>query len=651
MKYSCINFLILFGLLLFSGCVDLEFEEPPVDGTDLVETGNTTIAELKAMAREGQLVEISEDIRIQGVVIADDRSGNFFREFVMQDATGGLKVLINLTSLYNFYPVGRELVVKCQGAFLGNGEGVIQLGGYTYIENGVALLGDIIDYDQRIIKGKIIGAPEPVVRSISDLSAADISTLVRVQGVEFVDQDLGLTYADTEGNRSANRFLTNCEGSEEVILRSSGFADFAGETVPAGNGSVTAVYSVFREDAQLFIRTLEDVKLDGHRCSKGGGGAVVTGSEESVAIADLRAIFAAGNTTVAENKKIKGIVVSDGAGGNWSGRNLVLQDESAGIVVRFQDEHSFALNDEVEVVVSGREISDFNGLLQVNEVPNNFAKKLASGQSVTARKVTVKELLDQEELWESTLVEIEAVTISGSTTLEGVTTVSDETGSIPLFTRGSADFANAAVPASALTLVAVLSDFNGSQLMIRNLSDIGGSGATNGGAFDGEPVDKVEESFADLGSNATIAIPGWQNVAIKGQRLWQAKSFDANTYAQATAFGDNNSEMEAWLITPPLDLSGPKILSFESAKAFYVHDGLSVWLSTDYNGEDLGAATWVQLEAVLAGSDSEDHAWISSGEIDLSAFSGIGYIGFKHIGNPDSGTTSYRLDNIKVTNK
>ena len=35
-------------------------------------------------------------------------------------------------------------------------------------------------------------------------------------------------------------------------------------------------------------------------------------------------------------------------------------------------------------------------------------------------------------------------------------------------------------------------------------------------------------------------------------------------------------------------------------------------------------------------------------EIDLSGFSGMGYIAFKHVGNNASGTTSYILDNILV---
>ena len=63
------------------------------------------------------------------------------------------------------------------------------------------------------------------------------------------------------------------------------------------------------------------------------------------------------------------LVISDKDNGNITGRNLVLQDESGGIVVRFEDDHNFALNQEVEVLISGQELSEFNGLLQVNDVP------------------------------------------------------------------------------------------------------------------------------------------------------------------------------------------------------------------------------------------------------------------------------------------
>jgi len=151
-----------------------------------------------------------------------------------------------------------------------------------------------------------------------------------------------------------------------------------------------------------------------------------------------------------------------------------------------------------------------------------------------------------------------------------------------------------------------------------------------------------------MGNDQDINVKGWSNVAVKGTRLWRAKIFDGNAYAQATAYNDSSPEMESWLVTPLLDLDKVSSLQFESSQAFYTHDGMSVWISTDYDGEDPSKASWLPLNCRLAGKSDADHAWIDSGVVDISSYSGKGYIGFKYVGNPASGTTSYRIDNVVV---
>ena len=108
--------------------------------------------------------------------------------------------------------------------------------------------------------------------------------------------------------------------------------------------------------------------------------------------------------------------------------------------------------------------------------------------------------------------------------------------------------------------------------------------------------------------------------------------------------------METWLVTPLLDINGPKTLSFETAKAFWVHDGLSVWISTDFNCDPL-SATWSPLAgAMLAGSVNVDNEWIFSDDIDLTSYIGQKVaIGFKYVGSgPGGQTTTYRVDNVVV---
>lgn len=648
-KNLFIAFTAIFLMIGITACVDQDFDEPPTGGEDPGITANTTIDDLKALYRPGSLTAVQEDITIGGVVVADDRSGNYFRSIILQDETGGIEVLINQTNAYNFYPIGRELFIRCKGLVLGEYNGVIQLGGYIYIEDGSQQLGDIVALNDHIIRGLRVGEPEPKVTTIDALSADDISTLVRFENVEFASGEVGLPYADPVGRQTLNRTIQDCKGNE-ITLRTSGFSIFAAEPIPDGSGTITGIYSVFGTTKQLYIRELTDVVLNEDRCDGSSGG---TGNEELITLAEVRSLFNNGTVAAPSNRKIQGIVISDPSTNNWDSRNLVVQDATGGIVLRFQNNQSFALGQQLEVVISGQELSEFNGLLQVNRIDNNRARSLGTGTLPTPRKATITEIISNSEDWESTLVEISGATIQGGT-YSGSKTVSDATGSLPLFTRSQASFSGQSVPSGEVTIVAVLSQFTDPQLLIRNTSDVtGGSngGGGGGGGSQSDTLSTLLENFTGQTANQDLTLQNWTNVALKGARKWRASSFSGDTFAQATAFQDTEPSMETWLVTPPINLNEAKLLSFESAQAFFVHNGLSIWISTDYDGTNVGSATWTELNAKLAGSGDANYDWVASGDIDLSAYTGVGYIGFKYVGTGASNTTTYRIDNVNIRNK
>ncbi|HMO40251.1 MAG TPA: DUF5689 domain-containing protein [Saprospiraceae bacterium] len=496
MNHLIKTLLALFLLVGGAACVNQDFDEPPVEGIDPGITPDATIAELKALYRPGSLTAVEQDITIGGVVVADDRSGNFFRSFVLQDASGGIQILINQTNFYNFFPIGRELFIKCKGLVIGESNGVLQLGGYVFVQNGAQQLGDIIALDDHIIRGKRVGDPEPRIRTINSLSTADVSTLVRLENVEFDAVELGFPYGDAVGRRTLNRTLKDCSGAT-IAVRTSGFATFASAQVAGGNGTITGIYSVFGTTKQLFIRELSDVVMNGDRCSGGGGGT--PGAEELMTIQEVRNLFSAGTVVGPSNRKIKGVVISDRENNNWDGRNLVIQDETAGIAVRFNSNHNFSLGQEIEVAISGQELSEFRSLLQVNNVPNNVARSLGMGVLPEPQEVTVGQIIGNIKTWESKLVRIKGATIAAGT-YSGSRNVNDGTGAVPMFTRSQASFAGQNVPSGTVDVTAVVSIFNDPQILIRNTSDIvagtgGGGGNPGGGGSESLTIKEIRDLF------------------------------------------------------------------------------------------------------------------------------------------------------------
>lgn len=558
----------------------------------------------------GTATNAPADRKVTGTVISDRENGNFVsRNLVLQNGDRG--ITIRFSEDHNFN-LNDRIEVSTNGAELSDFNGLVQL---NNVPNGNAT---------EIGTGSI--TPRTVTISEIIAQADDLEgTLVKIENVLI-----------TKDGESDYAFSTNLnDGTGNLSMFTASGASFANDNFPTDSVSITGVIGDFN-GVQINIRNTDDVVVTG-----GSGGGGNPGSGELIAIGTIVDSYT-GTPTTAPNNRIKGIVISDYTNGNTTGLNAVVQDGDRGVVVRFQEEHSFALGQELEVNIDGVELSDFNGLVQLNAVPIGNAMVTGSG-SVNPMTVTVAQFLSQSDMLESTLLKFENVTMSGDGTYNGAVIVGDATGTVSMFTRGTATFSAAALPTETTTITAVGSQFNDPQIFIRNLDDVAGGGG-------GNPGSDLDENFQNtVTHNVDASIAGWDNVAVQGERVWRGREFQDERFLQATAFNDNAPNMEAWMITPPIDVSEPKTLTFETAHSFHVHDGLTVWAATDYDGSNAATANWVQLSAYIAQSSDPENEFQPSGDVNLSGFSGTIHIGFKYVGSgPNDQTTSWRIDNVKV---
>jgi hypothetical protein len=451
-----------------SACVKTEFDQPPTGGDGKDIPTNTSIADLKSRHEtSGGYDLITEDLVIGGVVTIDDRTGNYYKTIVIQDSTGGIEIKFSNGYLYNRYPVGRKIYIRCKGLMLTDYNNLIQMVGGTVEENGQFSEIGVTENQERdnFVRG-FLGQPlTPKIVSVSQLNPSLVSTLITIEGVQFTKADTAQTWADAPSLTSLNRTVETC-GGIQLLVRTSGFADFAVLKTPTGKGAITGVLGVYNTDYQLYIRDTSDVKMTDARCGASNG------TETLVDISSIRALFTGTTTAVPSGRKIKGMVISDRVGNNLNNKNIYLQDGTAGIVVRFDAAHSFNLGDEVEIAISDVELSEFNKLLQVNNVPLPNATKKSSGNTLTPRTATIAEIIANFNAWESTLVKIANVTITGGATLSGNRTLNDGSGTIPMFTTSTATFSSLATPAGPVMLTCIVSDFNAKQVLMRNATDI-----------------------------------------------------------------------------------------------------------------------------------------------------------------------------------
>lgn len=171
------------------------------------------------------------------------------------------------------------------------------------------------------------------------------------------------------------------------------------------------------------------------------------------------------------------------------------------------------------------------------------------------------------------------------------------------------------------------------------------------GAVGGSVV-LFDEDFEGT-SEGQLTTDGWLNTNVNGgSNDFRLSSFSGNSYMQASAFRSGENPMEVWLVTPGIDLSTTtdEELTFETKVGYHNGDALSVFVSTDFTG-DIDTATWALVDADLADSPSSGYGstFTESGSINISCLEGNVFVAFKYLGSDGGITTTFQIENVKVT--
>lgn len=263
---------VVAGVGTFSACKK-SFDRPP-GAEDPAIVANTTIETLKSLHTvSGAYDVITDDIIISGIVTANDKSGNLYKQLFIQDSTGAMQILIDGTNLYGSYPVGRRVFLKCRGLVLSDYRGTMQIGVMANIAGVPSVEGILsINLNKYLLGGSLNNEVVPFLVTPSDLGTnmqnRYINALVQMENFEFLPADTSKPYSDTSAYKSTvNRTIKNCSGGT-ILVRNSAYSNFAAVKLPKGNGTITSIYTIFKSnptsvnaDKQLLIRDTSDIQF------------------------------------------------------------------------------------------------------------------------------------------------------------------------------------------------------------------------------------------------------------------------------------------------------------------------------------------------------------------------------------------------------
>lgn len=246
-KY-CIR-MVLFGAMMFSvACSDTtaeEFESAP--------HGTISIAHLKTLCRDN-LTRITDDIAIEGYVVANDLFGEYSKAIVLCDESAGIEIAIDCNPTVTRFPISARVVIHCTGLVVGNQGGRIILGaapsgGYTVdriAESDIERYMLIDRSRPKEIKPQKMTIEQIDTDCVGNYIALDDVTFGAEAGLEWCDQDengvpitTSHTVSDRRGNTLKIRTLAECR--------------YHNETIPSGYGSLWGIVERSNDEFALRI--------------------------------------------------------------------------------------------------------------------------------------------------------------------------------------------------------------------------------------------------------------------------------------------------------------------------------------------------------------------------------------------------------------
>ena len=259
MKNRLFNAFLLLAMVgtLFASCKK-EYPQPPIQELPL---GTVyTIDQILAMT-PGTVFDTAS---VYGIVTADEQSGNLYKAAYIQDRATGAALQLYLNSVSGLR-IGDSVRIYLKDVKYDKYKNLPQLSDFGPDGHIIILANNC--------------PIEPTVTTIPNILAGQhLAGLVRLEGVSFVDQQI--TFAPS--SEYGERYIQDAFGNT-VMVRTSNYANFAGNMLPAGTGNLVAIASVYNTTWQLTLRSYYELEFDGID----PGGSIDPGDEQSLPYTQL----------------------------------------------------------------------------------------------------------------------------------------------------------------------------------------------------------------------------------------------------------------------------------------------------------------------------------------------------------------------------
>lgn len=259
----------------------------------------------------------SADEAIEGYVISSDEGGNFYKKIYIQneDKTQALSVALDKSGIYTEFPIGAKVQLRLKGLTTQLNNAITEVGYKIYKneKSGRESVGSMAEaiykthlYDMGGERKTLASLAKEVTSIETVKNDAHVGQLITLKGVHFPNEVVGKTMYDKSKDLggATNYKLTDANG-KTIDFRTSSYAKFKDEKVPAGTLDITGVLSKFNTSWQFMVSNYADIKV----VSSATTTSTQTSTQTATTVVSLEASTATvADYVVGKHVKLHGII-------------------------------------------------------------------------------------------------------------------------------------------------------------------------------------------------------------------------------------------------------------------------------------------------------------------------------------------------------
>ena len=261
----------------------------------------------------------SADEAIEGYVISSDEGGNFYKKIYIQNEnkTQALSVALDKSGIYTEFPIGAKVQLRLKGLTTQLNNAITEVGYKIYKneKSGRESVGSMAEaiykthlYDMGGERKTLASLAKEVTSIETVKNDAHVGQLITLKGVHFPNEVVGKTMYDKNKDLggATNYKLTDANG-KTIDFRTSSYAKFKDEKVPAGTLDITGVLSKFNTSWQFMVSNYADIKV----VSSATTTSTQTSTQTATTVVSLEASTATvADYVVGKNVKLHGTIIT-----------------------------------------------------------------------------------------------------------------------------------------------------------------------------------------------------------------------------------------------------------------------------------------------------------------------------------------------------